>query len=124
MSAAAVLRRPRVRLEDPISTPKPRRKRVRLFPTEAELIEEFLQTRGVTYCPTKAVEYVRNMYPIEREEARLRRLEVISEKDPNRVETIRAQRHRMQKKTEAWIELLKREGKPIPKRLAMLFGVM
>lgn len=110
------MRKPRVRLNEPVSRP-----RVRLSPpTEENLIAKFIRERGVTQCPPSAVEFVRDMYPIKDEEARIRCLEVEIEKDPDRMKKVKERRLRILKKTEAWVRLLQREGKPVPKQLHAL----
>jgi hypothetical protein len=120
MSITVPLRRPRVRLSESISTSK-RRPRVRLNPpTEEDLIAEHIRTKGITYCPSAAVETVRNLYSRRTEDDRLRKLEVQAEKDPDRIQKLKEHRMRILKKTEMWVQLLQREGKPIPKELSAL----
>lgn len=120
MSGLVRQRRPRVRLDEPISKPK-RRARVRLNPpTEEEMIAEYIRAYGITQCPPAAVETVRGLYTRKTETDRLRILEVQAEKDPDRMQKLKEYRMRIMKKTEAWVRLLQREGKPIPKSLSSL----
>lgn len=120
MSVSATKRRQRVRLSDPVSSVK-RRQRVRLDPpTEEEMIAEFIRTNGITHCPPAAVETVRGLYTRKTESDRLQRLEVEAGKDPDKQQKLKEYRMRIMRKTEAWIQLLKREGKPIPKELVSL----
>ncbi len=121
MSVSAPLRRPRVRLNEPTSVVKRRRPRVRLSPpTEEQLIAEFIEKNGVTKCPPRAVETVRSLYSRRAEDERLRSLEVNAEKDPDRLQKLKDHRMKILKKTELWLQLLQREGKPIPRELTTL----
>ena len=117
MSTISTKRRPRVRLDDMQEVSK-KRVRIRLSPpTEDELIAAYVKKNGITKCPPKSVETVRSLYTPRTEIDRLKELEVQVGKDTDRIQKLKDHRMRILKKTEAWIQLLKREGKPIPKGL-------
>lgn len=120
MSVVSSQRRQRVRLYEATQKTK---KRVRLYdnPEEA-LIADFMDTQGLTRCPPAAVETVRGLYPVSVEKERIKKLDVQTERDPNHVRNQKEKRLKMFRKTEMYLNLLKREGKPVPKDAMKAFS--